>query len=477
MRRRRSMYKMILLIFALLLFTNIIYAQPNLLWSRTYGGRGMDECFSIIETDDEGLALAGYTSDSRGFYLIKTNSLGESEWSRVYRMDWISISYSVVQTDDSGYAIVGEKFNETWLIRTDVNGDSLWSQRFGGEDLSVCYSLIQTVEGGFAITGRIIPEGEEDRDLWLIKTNDHGVVQWSRTFGGDNDDEGKCVIQSADGGYVVAGVTKSFDVENEDFWLVKTDSNGNMEWDRVFRTNVASRCLSLVSIPDGGFALAGMIFDRHTAWDMWLVRTGAEGDSLWSRQFNLGSDQWATTVINTVDGGLALAGHSGNSGFILIKTDSEGNQQWMTEFGGELHETCNSVVQTTDRGYALAGHTESFGAGMYDIWLVKTEPDQVRISEKEQSELPTGFVVFPAYPNPFNSTTIIKYTVPIITSVSLQVFDIQGRLVETLVDGVVVAGRHSVVWDAGEVGAGVYMLRMKDEGGRMNGMGKVVLIR
>jgi len=120
--------------------------------------------------------------------------------------------------------------------------------------------------------------GAEDCDFWLIKTDAAGNMEWNQTYGGTRYDYASSVVQTSDGGYALAGTTYSFGHGNNDFWLVKTDGSGNMEWTRFYGGEEHETAYSLVETPDGGFALAGNIDDYVTGdTDAWLVRTSAQG--------------------------------------------------------------------------------------------------------------------------------------------------------------------------------------------------------
>jgi len=461
-------------------------AQPDSLWSRTYGGGSGDVCTSIIQTADGGFAMAG-TTESFGagdgdFWLVRTNAEGESLWSRTFDGEGYDACHSLIQTADGGFALAGENLfipaagYSVWLVRTNAEGDSLWSRTYGGRRNDYCTSIIQTADGGFALAGYTNSLGAGRFDFWLVRTNAQGDSLWSRTFGAGNDEQCCSIIQTADGGFALAGTTESFGAGVRDFWLVRTNAEGDNLWSRAFGGESQDYCYSLIQTADGGFALAGETYSFGVGrFDFWLVRTNADGDSLWSRAFGGGDYDRCYSLIQTMDEGFALAGSTGSFGagitaFWLMRTNAEGDSLWSRVFGGG-EDVCSSLIQTADRGFALAGSTRSFGAGGSDFWLVKTGADPVSVSD---SPFQLSTFNFQLCPNPFNASTTLTYSLPRKAPVELGIYDLSGRLVETLVYGVAEAGEHSVVWTA--PGSGVYFAVLNIEG-EGKAVKKVVCIR
>ncbi|KXA90982.1 hypothetical protein AKJ57_02910, partial [candidate division MSBL1 archaeon SCGC-AAA259A05] len=264
------------------------------------------------------------------------------------------------------------------LRSVKAQSEEEWSRIFGGELGGGAESLVQTPDGGYALAGGTKSYGAGSWDFWLVKTDNQGNKEWSRTFGGENSDWANSLVQTSDGGYALAGWTESFGAGENDFWLVKTDNQGNKEWSRTFGGWDSDAGLSLVQTSDGGFALTGGTESYGAgSWDFWLVKTDPQGNKEWSRTF--GGENWDApdSLVQTSDGGFALAGGTksfgaGSYDFWLVKTDPQGNEEWSRTFGGENWDWARSLVQTSDGGYALAGWTESFAAEKDDFWLVKT---------------------------------------------------------------------------------------------------------
>ncbi len=416
------------------------YAQPDLLWSQTYGGRGSDWCYSVIQTPDDGFALAGLT-DSFGaggvdFWLVVTDKEGEELWSQTYGGDSIEYCYSHILTDDVGYALAGftNSFGagemDFWLVRTDEEGGELWSQTYGGEQDEICQSVIQTVDGGFALAGYTVSIDESDLDFLLVVTDEEGGELWSQTYGGEDWDVCSSIIQTADGGFALAGFTGSFG-EGGDFWLVRTDEEGEEIWSQTCGGEDSDFCESVIQTADGGFTLAG----KTVSYD---------------------EEGWPTN-------------------FWLVRTDEEGEELWSQTCGGEEWDWCYSIIQTADGSFALAGFTESFGEGGMDFWLVRTGPDPVSAPSESFIPHPSSFILLPAYPNPFNSRVQVGYQAPRNGFISLKVYDQAGRSVASLFEGRVQTGKGVFIWDAAGFPAGIYLVRL--EAGDVSRTVKMALIR
>jgi len=211
------------------------------------------------------------------------------------------------------------------------------------------------------------------------ETSSDEKLRWNKTFGGGNDDYLGYLIQSDDGGYVIAGETYSYGAGKADIWIIKLDSKGNKLWDKTFGGINDDWIYALIQTDDSSYILAGMTFSFGAgAGDFWIIKLDKEGNKLWDRTFGGIYDDSAYLLIQTDDGGYAVAGYTfsyglGEADYWLIKLDSKGNKLWDKTFGGSGEDSVRSLIQTDDGGYALAGITFSFGAGEGDFWIIKLD--------------------------------------------------------------------------------------------------------
>ncbi|MDP8208611.1 MAG: T9SS type A sorting domain-containing protein [Candidatus Electryonea clarkiae] len=322
-------------------------------------------------------------------------------WTRTFggiSHEWIG---NAQLTNDGGLIITGEtrlldsESMDLWLFKTDSRGNEEWSQTFGGNQNDQGNCVQQTSDGGYIIVGRTLSFGAGSNDYWVIKTDSVGSEEWNRTFGGTENEYGKCIQQTNDGGYIISGFTQSFGAGSHDIWLIKTDSIGNEEWNQTFGENYADRGAFVQQTNDGGYVVAGFTNSFGAGeFDTWLVKTDSSGNEEWNQTFGGTENDWCSYVQQTDDGGYIITGMTGtsNSGIEdlwLIKTDSTGTEEWSRTFGGDEYQEGYSVQQTTDGGYIITGFTNSFGAGSADMWLIKT--DSIGIEEWSQTFGGTAF--------------------------------------------------------------------------------------
>jgi len=212
-------------------------AEGNEKWSKTYGGNKIDCIFSVQQTQDGGYIAAGITysyssidSKDRDGYLLKTDASGEQEWFKTFGEDAYDVGHSVALTNDSGYLVTGygESYaiygkKDVYLIKTDVGGRIQWTKVYGGSEEERGIKGLQTKDGGYIAIGFT----ETNRDVYLVKTNSIGDALWTRTFGDrDKMDFGYTVRETKDGGYILIGHTESSNGIDGDILLIKTDSEG-----------------------------------------------------------------------------------------------------------------------------------------------------------------------------------------------------------------------------------------------------------
>jgi uncharacterized delta-60 repeat protein len=368
------------------------------IWNMTYGGSNHDVARSVQQTSDGGYIVAGWTlsfgAGNAEFWLIKTNSSGTMQWNKTYGGAGKDEAYSVRQTSDGGYIVAGstESFgtgsSDFWLVKTNVDGAVQWSKTYGGTSDDFTYSVVQTGDGGYALAGYTNSFGAGSSDFWLVKTNMSGTMQWNKTFGGTGSDRAFSVVQTSDGGYILAGETNSFGAGNLDFWLVKTDSVGTTLWSRTYGGGSLDVARSVKQTSDGEYIVAGWTNSFGAGGsDFWLIKTDGLGNQLWSQTYGDIFDEEAYSVHQTSDGGYVVAGTTTSYGFggwdfWWVKTDVNGVMRWNQANGGSADERAYSVQQTSDGGYILAGSTESYGAGLADFWVTKNPPYTQRPPEE-----------------------------------------------------------------------------------------------
>jgi hypothetical protein len=334
------------------------------------------------------------------FSLVGSVAASPTVWSRTYGGTEEDMASSLEQTSDGGYIITGsaESFGagkeDVWLVKTDGEGNMLWNRSYGGPNSDAGESVQQTADGGYIVAGYtgwleelpydknnplyIIPANRPHEfhfDAYVVKTDGDGNLLWNRTYSSEGDDHGRSVEQTSDGGYVITGYTRAYaisgvDSDSCDVWLFKIDGDGDVEWSRTYGGGVGK---SVLQTPDGGYVIGGYTND------FLLIKTDPNGYMTWKKTYDIGREDTAFSVIQTSDGGYLVAGVTAS--FIegiydgwVVKTDPDGDMEWNRTYGGSERDSFSAVQQTFDGGYIMAGSTHSFGLEIGGgAWLVKTD--------------------------------------------------------------------------------------------------------
>jgi hypothetical protein len=334
---------------------------------------------SIIKFNDRFMDLS---SD-----MIISNSYN-SEWIKTFGGLKSETGYSVQQTVEGGFIITGstESYGsgktDVWLIKVDSYGNEQWNKTFGGSDIDLGFSVYQTTDGGYIITGYTDSYGVMI-DLWLIKTDIDGNEQWNKTFGGKEIDTGIFVEQTSDGGYIIAGDTNSYAIGETDVWIIKTDETGNEQWNTTIGTIYDDEAWSVNQSTDGGFIIVG-----ETDHDIWLIKLDGNGREEWNKTFGGLKIDRGYSVQQTMDGGFAFAGWTKSytttvyGDFWLVKTNAKGDEQWNKTYGWKKGDYGYSMQLTTDGGYIITGSTDINGPYDLDVWLVRTDSNGNKLWDK-----------------------------------------------------------------------------------------------
>ena len=357
-------------------------------WDKIINGTGNNVGYSVQQTNDGGYIVVGITAT--GIWLVKTDLLGDTLWTKTYGGDELDDGYSVQQTTDGGYIITGstrsfgngslpgQSGSDVWLIKTDSQGDTLWTKTYGGSGSEVGNSVQQTSDGGYVICGYTTSFGNGSSDIYLIKTNIQGDTLWTRTIGGTDNDVGKSVQQTNNGGYIITGFTESYGSGGGDLYLIKTNSLGDTLWTKTYGGVNFDNGWSVEQTNDLGYIVTGMIGGVVGGGpSVWLVKTDAQGDTLWTKTYDGSGADYGRSVEQTSDGGYVICGYTTSWGPLardvwLIKTNSQGDTLWTCTYGGLGWEEGWSVKQTSNGGYIIAGykHITNLDDNLY---LIKTD--------------------------------------------------------------------------------------------------------
>ncbi|MBX7110015.1 MAG: T9SS type A sorting domain-containing protein [Chitinophagales bacterium] len=416
-------------------------------WDRSFGGSKTDEMYVIIQTNDGGYLLGGDSDSpvsgqksqgSQGYsdyWIVKTDALGNKQWDKRFGGNSKEELFTVLQTPDNGYLLGGWSMSningdqtqasrggsDYWIIRIDENGNKLWDKRYGGPGDDELRSMTATADGGYIFAGESTSGigGEKSQsnhgefDVWVVKTDVNGNLQWDDSYGGLLDDRLNAIQQTADGGYIIGAWTISpvgFDVTqpgrgSSDMWLIKTDGNGVKQWDGRYGGNDNEYLYALDQTNDGGFILAGYTRSNVNGevsvpgkggFDFWIVKTDGNGIKLWDKRYGGQLDEKGKSIFQTSDGGFIMGGWSeslisgdksqdtrGATDYWLVRMDAAGNKIWDIDFGATNEERLHDVPQTSDGGFIIGGHSYSgkngdksqANNGIDDYWIVKVSAE------------------------------------------------------------------------------------------------------
>ena len=377
-------------IFIVLLVFNVtvVFASTTggeLLWDETYGEITDDRAYSGIELSDGNILMTGYTATTGlgrfdDLYLIKTTSEGVKIWDQTYGGGGLDYGRAVIEVSSGGYVITGittsfgAESYDVYLLKTDTDGVVVWENTFGGGSWDRGYDVIETSDGGYLVTGQTGSFGAGGSDIYLVKTDSSGEMEWTKTFGGAESENGWSVIELSSGGYLVAGIADPFP---GDVYLVKTDQNGELIWERTYGGAGYDWGYSVIETSSGSYLITGLTTGNEN-WDAFLINTDQNGDVLWQNTYGGIESVVGISVIELQGGGFLFAGNSDTyesptgSDVYLGQTDANGNLIWSDTFGGAVDDYGYAVSELESGGYLVTGYTDSYGAGSYDFYLIKT---------------------------------------------------------------------------------------------------------
>ncbi len=411
----------------------VIFAQvnsPAIQWQASLGGSKDDIAYAVKKTADGGYIVAGQTasndSDVSGnhgvndYWVVKLSATGVIQWQRCLGGTGDQKAYSVQQTTDGGYIVAGtskdtvngdittiDSTYDYWIVKLDDTGAVKWAKSYGGTGNDIPAWIIQTADGGYLVAGSTDSANGDVtlvhglHDIWVVKLNDTGALQWQKSFGGTGDDFPKSIEQTTDGGYILAAYTNSTDGDitsnhgANDAWIVKLSSVGGIQWQKCYGGSDNDGANFITHSTDSGYVVAGYSNSSNGDLsvnigqsDYWVIKLTSTGGIQWQASLGgLGNEQ-AQSVAQTTDGGYIVGGwtfstdgniigNHGMSDYWIVKLSSAGMQQWQKCVGGEGNDQACEIHQASDGGFIIGGTSNSIGGnasgnnGLNDFWIVK----------------------------------------------------------------------------------------------------------
>jgi hypothetical protein len=514
------------------------FAQPVIEGEVTIGGSDADWLSSMYITSDHGLIAAGYsfsdssgekTENSRGgvsdYWAVKLNSKGKIEWDKTAGGNDFDVLSSVEQTRDGGYIlggssrsnISGEKtensrgLDDYWIVKLDKSGHVEWDKTIGGSFYDNLYALHQTSDGGYIlggssgsdISGEKKANSRGSDDYWIVKLDSLGNIQWQKTIGGNDIDILTTLQLTNDGGYVLGGWSVSGKsgekTQNSkggvDFWIVKLNRSGNIQWDKTIGGSDEDYLQTLQQTKNGGYILGGFSNSNKSAdktqnsrglFDYWVINLNDKGEIQWDKTIGGNDLDYVSSLQQTMDEGYIVGGQSSSnrsgektentrgfknrSDYWVVKLDRAGNIQWDKTIGGSNRDELQSVKEIGKGLYLFGGSSHSLVSddktkrlwGSYDFWFVKFRYENVNSEKLTQSEDATAVLKnhnlnhngLKVYPNPVKDILHIET---------------KGRSVICLIDarGNILLTRTfngSGIINTTNLASGLYYLKNKDTG-------------
>ncbi len=468
----------------------ITYGQPSILWQNAFGGFGNDYLFDLKVTSDGGVICGGAsysntsgtkTQDSRGgadYWILKLDSSGSVEWEKTFGGSLEDYLFSIHQTSDGGYILGGRSESDSsgdktisckglkdiWIIKLDENGSIQWQQSYGGNDDEILFSLQETWDHGYIlgsysksnISGNKIENCIGSYDYWILKLDSIGNIIWQNTIGGSGLDALTVIRQTSDHNYILGGYSNSqiSGDKNQnshgsslDYWILKIDPTGNIIWQKTIGGDGLDELSSLIETNDGGYLLVGESLSNVSGnklelcrglADFWIVKINFSGNIEWQRTLggNNVDEPWA--VIQTNDGNYLIGGYSesnisgdkiedskGAEDIWLIKLNQLGSIMWQKDLGGSDMDELSALSETSQNELIYGGLSISNISGdktinrigLTDFWILKTDFDSGISNSISENE-----IIF--YPNPFYSSLFLNSNNFINTD--LEIYNILG---------------------------------------------------
>ncbi|HYV91259.1 MAG TPA: MopE-related protein [Chitinophagales bacterium] len=424
----KSKFSLLILLFAARMAPEVSAQVPLIDWQKCLGGSSSENANSIEQTADSGYIVAGYTFSNNGdvsgnhgnydYWVVKLNKNGSLVWQKCLGGSDIDEGYSVSQTFDGGFFVSGLSLSangdvsgnhgnyDFWVAKLDAAGSLLWQNSLGGSADDVSYSNCQTKDSGYIVAGYTHSSDGDvsgihgSDDCWIVKLNNNGILQWQKCLGGTDSEYARDIKETKDNGFIFAASSFSNDGDvslnhgNDDYWIVKLDSLGNILWQKVFGGSSHDNPKSIQQTEDGGYIVAGTsssadgdVTVNLGSSDYWILKLDSSGNLIWQKSLGGSAADYANAIQQTSKG-FIVAGrsysddgdvtvHYGFSDYWMVQMDSTGSIEWEKSLGGSNLDEALSLVVTIDSGFIIAGNSTSNdddvsgNHGNGDMWIVK----------------------------------------------------------------------------------------------------------
>jgi len=449
----------------MLLMPSILSAQaPDTLWTRTYNSSHDEVPYSVREVNKEYIIAGHRTLDysNVNIYLLGISEDGDSLWSKEYDYGHSEHVTGMEKIMDGNFIISGYRFiyaesaQEITLLKISSTGDTLWFRYYDilwSRGDAVC----ETFDGSFVSVGQSI------NSLLIIKTDRYGELLWSRTYFSAPGARAFSVCETSDHNYAITGHISMGSYVN--ILMLKVNQYGDSLWSRSFGTSYSDEGTQIKETSNGNLIIIGRSYYNSPGWfNAYVARTDYMGNMIWQNSF--GGVDWdgGHSIHELPDGNFIIGAYSMSfqnlGGYYLIAVDQYGDSLWTNVSGDSHYKWAASSIITTAGDYLTVGNKYESDANLYDIYVIKYGGLITSVNDNDNL-LPSSTTLHSNYPNPFIANTTISYSVPTAQNISLKIYDLLGREIETLIDGFIEAGDYSIVYGADDLSSGIYFYRLE----------------
>jgi gliding motility-associated-like protein len=425
----------------------LLAQAPAVSWAKPFGGYNGDYSKDIHRTSDGGYIAIGYTESGTGdvagyhgnnfindIWVIKLSSTGTLLWQKCLGGDFMETGGDIRETPDGGYIIGASSASvdcnvtgnhgglDYWLAKIDQLGNIQWQKSFGGSKNEYAVGIEIAADGGYLLAAYTESDNGDvsgyynNRDCWVIKTDNTGNIQWQKIVGGNNYDQTSGIRATPDGGCIMVALTESVDGDvlsnhgRRDYLVAKLNSSGAIDWVKTLGGSAMDEALAVDLTQDGGYIIAGRtgsndgdVSGNHQSVgvfaDSWIVKLSSSGNLLWQKCYGGSFNETAYAIRATMDGGYVIAGeaesadgdltcNNGVSDLWVIKISSNGTLQWQKAMGGNYFDYGAGIEQLQDGSYIIAGNTcsntipgyhitNSTNGTCSDFWIIKLAADGI----------------------------------------------------------------------------------------------------
>ncbi len=522
-------------VLAMTIVSPLVFAQ-DILWEKSYGGKHAEYLYDAIATPDYGFILAGSSISGKNgnkedknkgdldYWLWKMDEHGNLDWQKSFGGNKVDLLQSIAITHDGGFILGGTSASDKgldkkevckgqedfWVIKLNAKGQEMWQKTIGGNGMERLLSIAPTKDGGYILGGTsssdksgkdekgvddVYGKSEDSRgnlDYWVVKLDKDGKVLWQKTLGGKYVDELKSISQTIDGGYILGGYSNSpisgDKTESNfglgDYWIVKLDEEGTIEWQRTLGGDQDDHLFALSQTKDGGFIVGGNSNSGATnsksksnkeGTDFWVLKLDKTGNIDWQETYNYGKIDILTSIVENPDGSYLIGGYAqseaqvksqkskvkslqsdkeGINDYIALKINAKGEEIWTQTVGSKGEEVMKKLLETRDGGYLLAGTSKGSVSrdknsvkGGYDFWVVK-------LRDKEREE--KARITVEAMPNP-----AIHFTNVIVNfdyeKGTATLYDLNGRSLQSIE----ITGDKTIPMELSALPQGIYLIEIR----------------